>query len=273
MGEAGIKYTDEEMAEGGEKALSIAEDCKKKLLQKYYPILSREYGEKVPGYTPVHLDLLRMPFASYMTTNIDPCLEVAAEHADQKPGLHVWPEFTKSHIGSKDIFYLHAKVPRKNQNLMLERIRLTTSDYEEAYSAAGTECRFIADLLVQAMEEQYVLMFIGYGLREPAIREVLKTALTRKKTQAEVVRKFDVSLDAGQMHFALIPEGEIPPDELPALLKDCQVQIIEFPVSGAGFGELKRLVDDLYRRTVEVSPPVILRFGGRPYIDERRDLE
>jgi hypothetical protein len=204
----------------------------------------------------LHIELLRMPFASYLTTNFDPCLEVAAEHVGKCPAVQVWPAFTISRLGSGDIFYLHAKVPRRGQICPMERLRLTASDYREAYD----EGKDIAELITLAMNEENILLFIGYGLREPAIREVLKSALIQKKVRATRMERYEVTFDAKRPHFALVPEGEIASEEVAALLNECNVQIIEFPKQG-NFAELKRMLTDLFYRTLEIKAPLIRGIG------------
>jgi hypothetical protein len=268
---AGIDYSDGDITEGGAKALAIVESCKEKLQETYYQILATEFAEKKPGYTVEHLALLQIPFASYMTTNIDPCLEVAAEHIERASSkdrsIQIWPEFTKSYVGSGDIFYLHGKVPRQGQTCKIERVRMTTSEYKEAY----VDSSYISDLFKQAVDENYVLLFIGYGLREPAIKELLTTALRRKKIVAEHVKKYDIPLDTQQVHFAFVPQGEMPRDELAELLKSCQVAIIDFPAR-PGYLEFKSLVDDLYSRTVPITALPVRHYGGSTSVDEQRDL-
>lgn len=111
---AGLDYSPGDLAAGGERTLAIAEECKEKLRQDYYEFLRVEFGEKAPGHTTTHVDLLRVPFASYMTTNIDPCLDLAAERIPGRK-IQVWPIFSDTGVGGGDVFYLHGKVPRPGQ--------------------------------------------------------------------------------------------------------------------------------------------------------------
>src|SRR5262249_33085389 len=159
-----LHYSEEDLEQGGEKALEIMQACKEALGGDYFGILAREYGEKDVGYTLLQTLILQIPFASFMTTNIDPCLEVASEHLcnhGRKLNIQIWPEIAGSDVSSGDVYYLHGKIPRTHQNLNLNRLRMTTVDYEEAY--AGTD--YIAGLLKQAILKSYILLFIGYGLR------------------------------------------------------------------------------------------------------------
>jgi hypothetical protein len=269
--EANLDFSAEEIAKGGDRALAIVESCREKLRDEFYKIIQREFGEKNPGFLTVHTNILQIPFASFMTTNIDPCLEVAVEHIAETPrkiNVQIWPEFSNSQVGSRDIFYLHGKVPRLNQTCKVERVRLSTNDYKEAY----IDTAFISDLLKQAMMESYFLTFIGYGLREPAIKELLAAASKYRKTAAKQVEKYEVSMETDKTHFALMPNEAIQQQEVGELFERCQVEIIHFPVINGDFVELERLIDDLYKRTVIYPTPAIRRYDGSTYIDERGDL-
>ena len=65
--------------------------------------------------------------------------------------------------------------------------------------------------------------------------------------------KFGYGMNTQQAHYALLPEGEVAPEELESLLKDCHIDVIEFPVKGGSFEELTRLLLDLFRRTVQTA--------------------
>jgi SIR2-like domain len=257
----------EDLAAGGERALAIAQECKEKLQQEYYELLRGTFGEKVPGHSTIHVDLLRMPFASYMTTNIDPCLDLAGERVPGRE-IQVWPIFSDTRVGGGDIFYLHGKVPRPGQQCNVEQVRLTTDDYKEAYE----DTAYISSLIALAIKESYVLVFIGYGLREPAITAVLKAAWEQKKKMAEHISRFGLKVDQQQVHFALLPEGEVAPDGVAALLRDCNIEVLEYSVKGGNFEEFNRMLVDLLRRTVDVVTPRVRFPAGVSSIDEGENL-
>ena len=144
---------------------------------------------------------------------------------------------------------------------------MTSSDYREAYAETGR----IADLFKNALLE-YVLVFIGYGFREPAIKQLLSTAFRHKRGVAEQFKKFDILLDTTQEHFALMREGESSSTEILELFQNCQVRVIEFTATNKDYSELTKMIDDLYRRTVSVKTPEIRHYLSAASIDERRDL-
>lgn len=255
--EAGLAYTDVELSAGGRVALEIAESCKR-ALPNYHAILQREFAPRAPGFTGLHVELIQMPFASYVTTNFDHCLEVAAEHVSKSPGIQIAPAFTTTYVGRGDIFYLHGRVPRENDvgQCRIEWLRLTTDDYRQAYQ----EDPLIADLIGLAMKEAHTLFFVGYGLREEAVREVLDRALTQMTARNKWLENQGVGLGATRPHFALVPRGEIGTKEVDELVEKCNVQIIEFSKED-NFMEQKQILKDLFYRTRDITAPSIRGVG------------
>lgn len=254
---AGLVYTADELAAGGKVALEIAENCKK-ALPNYHAILEKEFSPRAPGYTGLHVELLSMPFASYLTTNFDPCLEVAAEQTDKKLAVQIAPAFTISYLSRGDIFYLHGRVPRIGQvgECRIEWLRLTTDDYKQAYQEDGP----IAELIEVAMKEQNVFFFVGYGLREEAVREVLNRALLKTLARKKWLEDQGLPLGVTPTHFALVPRGEMASKEVSDLMESCNVQIIEFSKEDY-FMELKKILTDLFYRTRDVTAPSIRGIG------------
>ncbi len=184
---------DKDALDGDIDYLELAGQAKKASPDEYHRILSEEFGKDdihLPlGYTY----LLESPFSAFITINYDPLLAEASRFKklklyDFKDGLEY------SRIKDKAIFYIHGYVERGGRVTDGDLI-LTEEDFEHNYDKAGA---IIPSFLTQIFSFKPVV-FIGCGLQEPALRNILRLC-------NEIKRRIEARADNnGPTHFILLP--------------------------------------------------------------------
>jgi hypothetical protein len=161
--------------------LEIADEAYAKDKSAFDRILRRHFSTPKtrthPGYEVL---LSTREFRSYVTINFDPLLVNVAQRLDGVPGcsgmkLVKYPEIMSRLLENRNIFYLHGCV-EQGTTPASDRLILTKSGFDEAYSPQKSLLPQFWDVLLS----QYVALFVGCGLREPAIQVAMRNCRTRK---------------------------------------------------------------------------------------------
>ena len=129
-------------------------------------------------YLPIVKALKRItPKVPIITTNIDNCLELTGLFDCQNRRFYSLPDFLPKHIAEDTIFHIHGVVERPDTGVW------TFDDYRKMYSE-GTMKAFL-----EHVSSNYIVLFIGVGLRENVIMDYFKEQNKAK-------------------HYALVPAEE-----------------------------------------------------------------
>ncbi|MCG7979577.1 MAG: SIR2 family protein [Candidatus Thiodiazotropha endolucinida] len=173
--------------------LELAQQAKNLSPDEYHRVLSEEFGKDGAHYPPGYMYLLESPFNAYVTINYDPLLAEASQFKgltlyDFKLGLDA------SKVKNKAIFYIHGYVGRGDHVADGDLI-LTREDFERFYEHASA---IIPSFLTQVLSFKPVV-FIGCGLQEPALKNILNIC-NKIKSSIEAS-----SGDHGPIHYILLP--------------------------------------------------------------------
>lgn len=245
-------------------------------------------------YRPIHVDLLGIPFNAFLTTNFDSCLENAANKVGGVERIHVYPDLDPGRLYDRHIYHLHGRAYDEHGVCTVQSILLTASDYETAYQLS-TERALAAvpdgppplRLLLHTAFEYQTVLFVGYSLTDPAVRQVLQASSEEYKRLGQEVLRRGIGAVRQKNHIALLPTVEPPAptqcggapsrekqdeeweDEF---LAKNQVSTIRYEVRDEDevHSELISIVGDLCRRTgrTVASGPLT----NRSLIDERVEL-
>ena len=269
---AGIPFSEEAVASGGRGLLRLAGRCRTAMgVNNYHQFLQEVFhaAGKEPFRT-IHLDLLEMPFNAFITTNFDLCLENAAERTGDIAQVHVYPILEASHLRSRHIYHIHGRAYGENGNSTVGTILLTESDYEEAYVSHLEIRTLLRDVFVHQ-----TVLFIGFGLKDPALDQVLEASRKEYLSLNEATLRRDVGQLREKIHFALMPvifkkevdrlDGELIRDEEAerqeeVFLEDKGVWVVRYSGDDQFHSKLTNIVRSLRDRT---APPL----RGRPSVD------
>jgi len=119
--------------------------------------------------TQNHLDLIELPFVSFITTNYDCILENAKSRLDLDIKSNFYPTLPISHIRDRQIFHIHGILDYERLSETQDSIIITRSDINQAYQEGSN----IYNLLNCAYQE-LIILFIGFNIYEPFIWEIIR---------------------------------------------------------------------------------------------------
>lgn len=141
------------------------------------------HKDKQP-FNQVHLDLIELPFVSYITTNYDCSLENAAKRYNLPIKKSCYPTLPTSKIRERRIYHIHGILDFENPDT-LERMKttliITRKDAEEAYKTDTS----IHDLL-KVIYKELVFLFIGFDLKDEYIRDIFLESGNEYNTTNEI---------------------------------------------------------------------------------------
>jgi len=173
--------------------LELAEQAKNASPDEYHRVLSEEFGKEGVHLPPGYMYLLESPFNAYITVNYDPLLAEASRFKgltiyDFKLGLD------SSRVKDQAIFYIHGYVAAGGQVVDGDLI-LTREDFEQNYEHTGA---IIPSFLTQVLSFKPVV-FIGCGLQEPALKNILGLC---NEIKSRIEARSD---NNGPTHYILLP--------------------------------------------------------------------
>ena len=160
-----------------DELLNAAQDAKSADRNAYYKFLGEHFGRSVDSAPLLYDVLLSLPFACYLTVNFDPMFALRARTARLPCSLPVraYPSLDRLQMGNRSIHYLHGIIA-EDATPTEGTIVLARSEFDEAYGSNSS----LMNLLVPTLENDPIL-FIGCGLREPAMQHVF--AICKKHQQ------------------------------------------------------------------------------------------
>lgn len=181
----------------------LADDCKCAMgEEEYLKFLGEQFdpAQKEP-YRSVHADLVTIPFNAYLTTNYDPCIEVAASRQGQgNITVHSYPQLPAGDLKSGCVYHIHGRAYDEDGNSLVRTMILTATDYDEAYHQNQAIKRILHDVLLYQ-----TVLFAGVSLRDPGVSRVLDSVREEQLQLAETRRARSLGPAPEAIHFALRP--------------------------------------------------------------------
>lgn len=147
--------------------LELAGQAKNASPDEYHRVLSQEFGKEEFHLPKGYMYLLESPFNAYITVNYDPLLAEASRF--KKPSIYDFKlGLDASRVKKNAIFYIHGYVEAGGQVADGDLI-LTIEDFKQNYEKVGA---IIPSFLTQVFSFKPVV-FIGCGLQEPALKNIL----------------------------------------------------------------------------------------------------
>lgn len=149
--------------------------------KSYYGVLDAVFGRGVTGTRAAYSLLLRLPFAGYVTTNLDPLLEW--EGRKPEAGIrevYALPSLNVAKLAERSVFYIHGYL-RNDRHAADHDIVLRQSEFDFHYGEDSVLPSFLWQLLVY-----HPVLFIGASLREPELQRIFEVCRRiRKRIERE----------------------------------------------------------------------------------------
>jgi hypothetical protein len=171
-------------------------------LGNYRNIIQREFdpeNNKQP-WLPVHLDLVEMPFVSYITTNYDCVIENAYRKMGEAPIYSFYPLFPISHLRDRQIYHIHGIIDHSRLPETQDSIVLTRSDFDEAYDQDSNLIK-----LITCLYTELTLFFVGFNVRDPSMMRILRSSLLEFEKTMSVASARGSGPLKNIKHYALLP--------------------------------------------------------------------
>jgi hypothetical protein len=135
----------------------------------YYRVLDTVFGHRVTSTRAAYDLLMRLPFASYVTTNFDPLLEYESRKPDRNiGGIRALPSLNVAEVSRRCVFYIHGYIGEGRSAADHDLVR-RQSEFSSGYSDQSTLFSFLHQLLIF-----HPVLFIGIGLDEPQLKRVFE---------------------------------------------------------------------------------------------------
>jgi len=111
-----------------------------------------------------------------VTTNFDRVFHMAAKCTSQKFQAHAAPllPMPKNSLWN-GLVYLYGLLPKKPDDMALNRLVVTSGDFGLAYLTERWAARFVSELF-----RNYVVCFVGYGINDPVLRYMMDALATNR---------------------------------------------------------------------------------------------
>ncbi len=143
--------------------------------QRCFDYFSSRFGPTKALAQP-HLQISRIPFKHFLTTNYDPCIELALARAGQAPPFVRWEDddaLSRFLIGlssstPQSVVYLHGRFDRPDS------IVLTESSYVNRYVKSDDARRKLLAIFMT-----HPVVFIGFSMTDPDLANLMREVTAR----------------------------------------------------------------------------------------------
>lgn len=222
--------------------------------EKYRNTLERRFDYKryLP-YNPILINILNIPFCAFVTTNYDPCLELASanlttltrRHSFSYPNLPI-PQLKQSHI-----FHPHGYIEPNNQN-SINSIVLSEDEFKEAYEETQATYMFFRSLF-----DDLDILFVGFGMNDIVILDILDKTKQLRKIKEGVAVKKNYQLSRQRTKFAILDNETYQRDKNKAnFVGRLGITPIIYEKIDKSHYLLNQLIEEIQRQTSEqtISP-------------------
>jgi hypothetical protein len=219
-----------------EDPLAVAEIAKKTKPAIYQQTLTRLFARKA-AYDCArryHL-LLRAPFVSYVTTNLDPVLHDTAD-LQRSVFYFAYPYFENGRYGPDVLFLIHGELALSDSHGACDVV-LTTSEFEHAYSDKSR----LPSILQEAFL-QHDVCFLGCSLHDVHLKRVFETCKSLRENFWRLDKRNRPEW------FLLLREDEATSRDFE---EETGIRIVRYPTIDDSFVAL----DTLLARWAKAEPP------------------
>jgi hypothetical protein len=142
-----------------------------------------------------HPTIARLPFRHFLTTNYDPCIELALQALGEDPGVVTWEDGKalsqfliglSGSTGPRTVVHLHGRHDRAKEAV------LTESSYVERYIKSDDARRKLLAIFMT-----HPVVFIGFSMTDPDFSNLMREVTARLRTDPPC-------------HYALLGYGSEP---------------------------------------------------------------
>lgn len=146
-----------------------SDECKKNNKELYYQVLKELFGYIHNQPRRTYDLIIKLPFKSFVTVNIDPLLADKYRFFKEKLKLYVYPELKSTYLDRGGVYYIHGMINPYEDST--QHIVFSKSEFDEAYGDVSLLPGFLKELFTY-----YNIIFIGCGLREDKLSYIMKVA-------------------------------------------------------------------------------------------------
>ena len=173
------RVNDDSPADDFLDAAQYAKDCAE---DEYYSFLGETFGRPADNASLTYDALMALPFASYLTVNLDPLLALKGRRSCPN-GPKAFPILDRRDIGNQSVHYLHGFIAEGTRPAD-GTIVLARSEFNAAYSDTSNLMNFLVPTL-----ENDPIIFLGCRLREPVMPKVFDICKEHQRHRQDILQK------------------------------------------------------------------------------------
>jgi len=219
-------------------------------VEQYRKTLGRIFDHKTRNvpYNPILINLLNIPFCAFVTTNYDPCLELASTNltALTKSHSYSYPNLPIAQLTQKHIFHPHGYIEPNNPN-SINSIILSEDEFNEAYEDTQATYMFFRSLF-----DDLDILFVGFGMNDIVILNILDKTKQLRKIKEDIAVKKNYQLSRPRTKFAILDKDTYQRDKESAnYVGRLGINPIIYEKIGESHSLLNQLVEEIQRKTTE----------------------
>jgi hypothetical protein len=151
-------------------------------------------------FNPILLNLLKIPFCAYITTNYDPCIEFASrQHPFSLPPYKfVYPNLPVTELKNRHIFHVHGYIDPENKE-SVNTVVLSRNEYIDAYEKSGIVSNFLHSLFTDLD-----VLFIGFGWSDPVIIDIIRNVKEAREVREDIAIQRNFRLSRKRNKYSII---------------------------------------------------------------------
>jgi hypothetical protein len=173
-------------------------------VDKYHELLLSlfDHTKRNMQFNSLLLNVLQIPFCSFITTNYDPCLEFAFSNlsAVRRCYSFSYPNLPVLHLRGNHIFHPHGYINPENPD-SVNSIILSEDEFATAYEYGQETSIFFRDLF-----EGLDVLFIGFGWNDLSILDIVERVKKLRKIREDIAVKQNFHLFRDRSKFAIIDD-------------------------------------------------------------------
>jgi hypothetical protein len=164
-----------------EELLAAAQEAKAANGTAYYGFLGHHFGRPADLAPFLYDTLLSLPFATYLTVNLDPTLAMKAGRLSDPLPIHAYPTLDRRAMSKRSVHHLHGLVVEGTVPAA-GSVVLAQEEFAEAYADTSP----LMHLMLPTLEND-PLLFVGCGLREPTMSRVFGICKDHQQARLRLV--------------------------------------------------------------------------------------
>jgi hypothetical protein len=217
--------------------LEWAEQCKRANPKEYIRTLGRLFGDSPHVIRTTYSHVIAHPFRFLLTTNFDPCLEMAC---GPNNSVIAYPDMSLLAAGHHTSVYLHGKA-RWSAKVDAANLVLAKSEFDKAYSPQ----RSLLPGALQQLVVEHRILFIGCRLQENILKETFQRI---KRIQQHLSR----TPLKKKMILLPDPKDNQQSDDEEQYMASLGIEILRYPLHDVSdhhqSASPHRLLDDIWER-------------------------